>query len=110
MKIDKSLLSGSTKMLIRSLLRDRDKYGYEMISQLALLSKNVFDMKEGTLYPVLHSLESDGCVVSYDQKTESGRLRRYYRLTDRGRLQLQEQTNQWEAFSGAVNMVLRPEN
>ncbi|MBR0140050.1 MAG: helix-turn-helix transcriptional regulator [Firmicutes bacterium] len=109
MKIDKSLLSGSTKMLVLSLLKDRDKYGYEMISQLSLLSKNVFDMKEGTLYPVLHSLESEGCVRSYDQKTESGRSRRYYHLTDKGARQLAEQTEQWEAFSGAVNMVLRPE-
>ncbi len=109
MKIDRSLLSGSTKMLVLGLFRARDKYGYEMITQLSLLSKDVFDMKEGTLYPVLHSLEKEGCVKSYDKAAESGRVRRYYHLTDRGRLQLQEQTEQWQAFSGAVNMVLKPE-
>ena len=60
MKINKSLLSGSTGMLILSILQGSDKYGYEMIQTLSLKSEHVFDMKEGTLYPVLHALEKDG--------------------------------------------------
>ena len=108
MKFEKSLLSGSTSMLVLSLLKDRDKYGYEMISQLALRSENVFEMKEGTLYPVLHALERDGYVESYEKETEAGRKRRYYHLTDRGSRQLQEQTDQWRVFSGAVDKILEP--
>ncbi len=108
MKFDKSLLSGSTSMLVLSLLSDRDKYGYEMISQLALRSENVFEMKEGTLYPVLHGLEKDGYIKGYEKETEAGRKRRYYHITDKGRRQLQEQTEQWNAFSGAVNKILTP--
>ena len=108
MKIDKSLLSGSTSLLVLSLLSDRDKYGYEMIQQLTLRSENIFEMKEGTLYPVLHGLEKDGYIQGYEKETESGRKRRYYHITDKGRRQLQEQTDQWRAFSGAVEKILEP--
>ena len=54
MKIEKSLLSGSTPLLILSLLKDGDKYGYEMIEELAKRSDDTFLLKEGTLYPLLH--------------------------------------------------------
>lgn len=106
MKFDKSLLSGSTAMLVLSLLRDGDKYGYEMISQLALRSDDRFQLKEGTLYPVLHGLERDGCIEGYEGEAQGGRARRYYRLTRRGKTLLDEQTAQWRQFSGAVEQVL----
>ena len=106
MKIDKSLLSGSTAMLVLSLLRGGDKYGYEMITLLEAISNEVFQMKEGTLYPVLHNLEKQGFVKAYNQENEKGRTRRYYHLTEKGAKQLAEQTEQWGVFSGAVNSVL----
>ena len=59
MKIEKSLLSGSTPMLILSLLKDGDKYGYEMVETLAKRSDDTFALKEGTLYPLLHALEKE---------------------------------------------------
>ena len=107
MKINKSLLSGSTGMLVLSILRGGDKYGYEMIQTLSLLSEHVFDMKEGTLYPVLHTLEKEGMLRGYEMETEQGRRRRYYHLTDKGRRQLAEQQEEWKAFSGAVNAVMQ---
>lgn len=107
MKINKSLLSGSTGMLVLSILLSGDKYGYEMIQTLSVLSEHVFDMKEGTLYPILHALEKDGYLKAYEMETEQGRRRRYYHLTDKGRRQLAEQREEWEAFSGAVNAVLQ---
>ena len=106
MKINKSLLSGSTSLLILRILEEGDKYGYEMIQCLADRSQNVFEMKEGTLYPVLHALEAKGSIKSYDLETASGRTRRYYCLTDTGRRQLAEESEQWRAFSGAVNGIL----
>ena len=60
MKIEKSLLSGSTPLLILALLKDSDMYGYEMVTELARRSDNTFELKEGTLYPVLHGLEKQG--------------------------------------------------
>lgn len=107
MKIDKSLLSGSTSLLVLSLLRGSDKYGYEMISLLEAISNDVFEMRESTLYAVLHNLEKQGHVKSYNQENENGRVRRYYHLTEKGASQLVEQREQWEVFSGAVNTVLR---
>jgi PadR family transcriptional regulator PadR len=106
MKIDNSLLSGSTSMLVMSLLIDGDKYGYEMISELMRRSDNTFALKEGTLYPLLHTLEKAKYVKSYMQTTPNGRERKYYSLTDSGRRQLDLQTGQWLEFSGKVNMVL----
>ena len=106
MKIEKSLLSGSTPMLILALLSDGDKYGYEMIEQLAQRSDNTFQLKEGTLYPLLHVLEQEGLVQCYTKAAPNGRTRKYYRLTDAGRGRLEEKTAQWREFSAGVNAVL----
>ena len=57
MPVDKSLASGSMSMLILKLLSEKDMYGYEMIDSLRKRSENVFELKAGTLYPLLHSLE-----------------------------------------------------
>lgn len=84
MKIDKSLLSGSTSLLVLSLLRSGDKYGYEMIALLEATSNEVFQMKEGTLYPVLHNLEKQGFVRAYNRERVRSRIRRYYHLTGKG--------------------------
>ena len=54
MAVDKSLISGSTTMLILRLLEEKDMYGYEMIETLQEKSQNVFQLKAGTLYPLLH--------------------------------------------------------
>lgn len=106
MKIEKSLLSGSTPMLILSLLRDGDKYGYEMVAELAKRSDDTFELKEGTLYPLLHTLEKNKWVSSYTKLTPSGRERKYYRLTSQGREQLEYKEKEWKLFSEKVNAVL----
>lgn len=106
MKIEKSLLSGSTPMLVLSLLRDGDKYGYEMIEELAKRSDDTFQMKEGTLYPLLHSLEKEKFIRSYAKIAPSGRERKYYTLTRNGKAQLEHKEQEWRLFSQAVNAVL----
>ena len=106
MKFDKALISGSNAMLILSLLEDGDKYGYEMVQELKRRSKNAFEMKEGTLYPLLHALERAGEVQAYDRTAPTGRERRYYRLTEKGALRLSEKVTEWRAFSEGVNTVL----
>ena len=92
-------------MLVLSLLSDGDKYGYEMVQELKRRSNNVFQLKEGTLYPLLHRLEKEGSVSAYELKKE-GRVRRYYRLTRKGGEKLRERTEAWEKYAGAVNAVL----
>lgn len=65
MAIDRSLVSGSTSMLILKLLEEKDMYGYEMIEALREKSNNVFELKAGTLYPLLHGMEEKGYLGSY---------------------------------------------
>lgn len=106
MKIEKSLLSGSTPLLVLSLLKDGDKYGYEMIDELAKRSDDTFLLKEGTLYPLLHALEKEGFVKSYLKTAPSGRERKYYSLTRSGRTQLEYKEQEWKLFSEKVNAVI----
>jgi DNA-binding PadR family transcriptional regulator len=105
MKVDKGLVSGSTTLLILELLKNEDLYGYQMIEHLEKRSNNIFTLKAGTLYPLLHSLEQQGAVSSYDIE-ENNRTRKYYSLTSAGRKLLSDKKEEWNAFFNAVNNVL----
>ena len=105
--MEKNGLAGSTSLLVLSLLRDGDKYGYEMIAQLALRSEGAFELKEGTLYPVLHQLEREGSLESYSAQAPSGRTRKYYHLTQKGLKVLEAQEQEFQRVAGAVEQVLR---
>ena len=96
-----------TKLLVLSLLSGEDMYGYQMIVELGRRSNRTFEMKEGTLYPVLHGLEKDGYVEAYQQEAPTGRVRKYYHLTRKGGATLKTEEKAWETYSGAVNAVLR---
>ncbi len=106
MKIDKDLLGGSAPFLVLSLLDHADRYGYEIIRELAMRSENVFELKEGTLYPVLHKMENRGYLESYMAESPNGRARKYYRLTRKGRSQLTEEREQWALFTRSVERVV----
>lgn len=106
MKISKELLKGSTSILILSLLNRRSMYGYEMIREIEDRSENIFSFKEGTLYPLLHTLEKEEMIESYWEDTESKRKRKYYRITDSGRKLLRQKEKEWRTFTKAVEQVL----
>lgn len=106
MKADKNLLSGSTTLLVLSLLSGGDKYGYEMIAELDARSDHTFTLKEGTLYPILHGLENEGAVKSYAKEAPTGRTRKYYHITRKGLRALDEQKKEWVEFSEKVNAIL----
>lgn len=105
MAIDKSLVSGSTAMLLLKLLSDRDMYGYEMIETLRERSGNVFELKAGTLYPLLHNLEESGYLTAYE-KSVAGKTRKYYSITKSGEKTLRQKTEEWKVYSEAVVNVL----
>lgn len=105
MAINKSLISGSTAILILRLLEEKDMYGYEMIDLLRQRSKNVFELKAGTLYPLLHSLEVKGALTSYESEA-NGKVRKYYQITKSGRHYLNEKKQEWQVFAQAVADVL----
>lgn len=106
MQVDKSLMTGSTVMLVLSLLSQREMYGYEMIAELARRSEDTFQLREGTLYPILHTLEADKCVTAREKAAGNGRTRRYYRITRRGRKLLEEKQAEWKFFTHKVEQVV----
>ncbi len=105
MKIDKELMKGSTTLLILNLLEKENLYGYQLIKKLSEESENIFNLKEGTLYPILHGLEEKGFISSYWDDT-TGKKRKYYSITKQGKKQLKESKEEWKVFSGAVNKVI----
>lgn len=105
MKIDKELLKGSTTMLVLNLLKNSNMYGYEMIKKLKEKSENVFELKEGTLYPILHGLEEKGFITSYWDETGAKR-RKYYAITEKGKKQLKDKEEEWKIFSNGINKVI----
>ena len=106
MSVDKSLISGSTTMLILKLLESKDMYGYQMIEELLKQSNETFKLKAGTLYPILHNLENTGMVESYDDNADSARVRKYYHLTKKGKKLLTDKQEEWKQYTNAVNSVL----
>ena len=105
MKISKELLKGSTTLLVLRLLETENMYGYEMIKDLKEKSENVFELKEGTLYPILHSLEESGLISSYWDET-TAKKRKYYAITKEGRKYLKAKKEEWKIFSNGVNQVI----
>ena len=95
-----------TRLLVLSLLSSGDMYGYQMIVELERRSDGTFAMKEGTLYPVLHGLEKDGLVDAYEQAAPTGRMRKYYRLTRKGREAQKTEAEEWKRYASAVDAVL----
>ena len=105
MKINKELLKGSTNMLVLSLLKDENMYGYQMIKRLSEKSENIFELQEGTLYPILHNLEANNLITSYWDES-SGKKRKYYCITEKGRKHLQSKKEEWKNFSNGINLVV----
>ena len=105
-KADKTLLSGSAALLVLSLLAAEDMYGYQMIAQLEARSDRTFTLREGTLYPILHGLENEKAVTSYEKEAPSGRKRKYYHITKKGLRLLDEKKAEWQMFSEKVNAIV----
>lgn len=80
-------------------------YGYKMIDTLREKSNNVFELKAGTLYPLLHTLESKQLVTAYEKEV-SGKTRKYYSITKEGRKVLSEKKSEWEKYAKGVQGVI----
>jgi PadR family transcriptional regulator PadR len=96
---------GTLPTLILEALLHESSHGYLIAQKIKKRSGGVLDFKEGTLYPALHKLESEGLVESYDG-VEKGRPRRYYRITESGRGALARDRAEWREMSRAVTMIL----
>ena len=105
MALEKNLVSGSMTMLLLGLLNEKDMYGYEMIENLRNKSQNVFELKAGTLYPLLHGMEEKELLTSYEQEA-GGKIRRYYSITREGKRCLKQKKEDWSTYAKAVENVI----
>jgi PadR family transcriptional regulator PadR len=104
--MDTELLKGTLSLLILSLLSRKAMYGYEIAATVHRDTDGAFTWREGSLYPSLHKLEADGQIVGEWEEKETGRKRRYYHITKKGRTVLQEKLQSWSALCQGVNRIL----
>ena len=97
-------LKGHLDLLLLSILADGPAHGYAVIESLRSRSEGLFDLPEGTIYPALHRLESQGLLQS--SWSEEARRKRIYRLTPRGRQALASRQQEWKQFSKAINATV----
>lgn len=102
MGIGKDLVAASATPLVLAILSEGESYGYAILKRVAELSHQELRWTDGMLYPVLHRLERNGCVKASWGTSESGRRRKYYRITDRGADELGEQRRQWRVVNDAL--------
>lgn len=103
--IEIQLKKGVLALCVLALLERGDSYAYEIASRMA----EAVDMGEGTVYPLMRRMQSDGLVETYMVESASGPSRKYYRLTEAGRVSLASQKTEWDAFVRAVNGILQGE-
>ena len=105
MEIPKDLVAASATPLVLAILAEADSYGYAIIKRVSELSSGELQWTDGMLYPVLHRLERQGYIKGRWGTSETGRKRKYYQLTARGRAQLAEQRQQWQTVDAALRNI-----
>ena len=102
MDFSKDLIAASSTPIVLAILMEADSYGYAILERVRELSGGRMAWTDGMLYPVLHRLERQGFVKARWQSAETGRKRKYYRITALGRAQLAEDRKQWEAVDNTL--------
>jgi transcriptional regulator len=105
-KTNSDQLHGTLDMLVLKTLQNGPLHGYAVATRLEQLSNDVLKVEEGSLYPSLYRMEARGWLSSEWGLTETARRARFYKLTRRGRAQLEAETESWMRLTGAVRSVL----
>lgn len=106
-KYESQMKKGVLDMLVLKLLSKEEMYGYQLISELKVKSRERFLLKEGTLYPILYRLEDDGLVKSYWREAKGkGVPRKYYEITEEGQDTLKEITQLWVEICSSTAMIM----
>jgi len=105
MEINKDLIAASSTPLVLAILAEGDSYGYAILKRVRELSGGNLEWTDGMLYPVLHRLERLGHVEARWETADSGRRRKYYQITSRGRDRLEEERRQWQAVDAALRGI-----
>ena len=103
--MDKEIMKGSIDILLLSMISSREMYGYEIVKVLKEKSDEAYNMSEGTLYPALKRLEKKKWLESYWAEFPSGGRRKYYRMTDDGRNELDRKLGEWNNISNLIKRV-----
>ncbi|MEQ9461538.1 MAG: PadR family transcriptional regulator [Phycisphaeraceae bacterium] len=106
MDVSKELIKGTVVPIVLSLLNEQPRYGYEIVKVVNARTNGRFEWKEGTLYPTLHRLEEQRMIKAQWRDSDSGKQRKYYALTRRGRSELVQRQEEWKSFSQAVSLFL----
>ena len=106
-KIDKELVAASATALLLAILQKGASYGYALIQEVRELSGGELEWSEGMLYPVLHRMEDQDLIESYQERGDNGRMRKYYRLRPDGRRALVEERRQWDVVHAALTKAWR---
>ena len=109
-KIRAQLLKGTTTLLVLTVLRDGELYGYEIALRIKERSGGAFVPSEGSLYPALHALEADGALEASWRESDRGPRRRYYKITGSGLGMLEEHAQEWAAFSLSMGRAVGEAN
>ncbi|MFB4168259.1 PadR family transcriptional regulator [Virgibacillus sp. JSM 102003] len=104
--MNKEMLKGTIDLLILSILDNQDGYGYEISRVIKERTKGTFDMQEATLYLSLKRLEKNAAITSYWGKESQGGKRKYYAITEAGKDQLQQYTEDWNQMAKMVELFL----
>ena len=107
MEINKDLIAASSTPLVLAILAEGDSYGYAILKRVRELSGGRIEWTDGMLYPVLHRLERTGHIQARWQVADSGRRRKYYRITPQGRSQLAEERRQWQTVDATLRGIWR---
>ena len=105
MEINKDLTAASSTPIVLAILAEGDSYGYAILQRVRDLSGGRMEWTDGMLYPVLHRLERLGYVEARWEVPESGRRRKYYRITRQGRAQLAEERKQWQTVDATLRGI-----
>jgi len=105
--VAKDLVAASATPLVLAILKKGDSYGYAIIQEVRALSGGQLEWSEGMLYPVLHRMEDEGLIESFEQRGDNGRMRKYYRLRADGKRALADERRQWDAVHAALTKAWR---
>src|SRR5438034_11655984 len=107
MTVKSDLPQGTLDLLILKVVALGSLHGYAIAQRLQQVSRDVVQVPQGSLYPALHRLENRGLLAACWQETETGREARFYRLTQKGRTQLDAETASWRRLTEAMGIILR---
>jgi len=105
MKFESQLLKGIAPAVVLEILSRGQMYGYELSEAIEQRSNNILSLGKGTLYPLLYNLEAKNLVKGKWEDTDSGRKRRYYSITSKGKLQLARQKQELKELHAGLNLV-----